>query len=98
AALSAGCWRDRRGSPIGSCGRSRAGARFTRAPATVGKQLSGLDAAAVRVRPLVLITVEAINEGCRRPCALVVRLVAAAIAPCVEVGIGDRFARFMADE
>src|SRR5579859_2784715 len=62
-------------------------------------RLAGLDAAAVGVRPLVLIAVTAGTDERRRgPCALVIGFVAAAVVPCVQVFVGHRFARLMADE
>src|SRR5205823_14123203 len=60
---------------------------------------AGLHAAAVRVRPLVLIGVAVgADERRRAPCALVVGLVAATVEPRIAEGVGDRLARLVANE
>src|SRR5689334_7421014 len=62
-------------------------------------ELAGLDAAAVGVRPLVLIAESAgADERRRGPGALVVGFIARTVVPGIEVRIGDRFASLVADE
>src|SRR4051794_37786910 len=61
--------------------------------------LAGLDAAAVRVRPLVLVAEAAgADERRRGPCALVVGFVAATIEPRIAEGVGDRLTGLVAGE
>src|SRR4051812_34106115 len=61
--------------------------------------LAGLDAAAVRVRPLVLVAEAAgADERRRGPRALVVGFVAATIEPRIAEGVGDGLTGFVADE
>src|SRR4051812_38514661 len=61
--------------------------------------LAGLDAAAVRVRPLVLVAEAAgADERRRGPRALVVGFVAATIEPRIAEGVGDGLTGLVADE
>src|SRR4051812_9326578 len=78
-----------------------------RAPAFTGARfrwrrefrLAGLDAAAVRVRPLVLVAEAAgADERRRGPRALVVGFVAATIEPRIAEGVGDGLTGLVANE
>src|SRR5438874_10223025 len=84
----------------GRCASSRAWYSGGGEAGATSWSLARLDAAAVRVRPLVLerVTGRRIDERRRAPRALVVGLVAAAIVPGAAVGVGDRFARLVRDE
>src|SRR5207248_355089 len=64
-----------------------------------GVGLPGLDAAAVGVRPLVLVAESAgADERRRRPRALVVRFVAGAVEPRIAEGVGDGLTSLVANE